>query len=101
MYSTVTTGPLFLERKARPASYAELILLCRPDPPIYVALVSEWRAAGRMVPGARDEQWTALAADTFAVTGCFYPPTTPPGQGRWEPGVQLSLWHRTEPALVR
>lgn len=30
------------------------------DAPLFAALADQWRAAGRMVPGQRDEEWSAL-----------------------------------------
>ena len=30
--------------------------------PLYAALVADWRAAGRMVPGERDREWVHLVA---------------------------------------
>ncbi|WP_344606230.1 hypothetical protein [Streptomyces glaucus] len=62
MKCTVTTGSLLLERKERPARHALLVTAAQADPPIYAALVTEWRAVGRMIPGARDAQWAALTS---------------------------------------
>ena len=43
--------------------------LWRPPPgapgrgePLYAALVADWRAAGRMIPGDRDREWVHLVA---------------------------------------
>ncbi|MDT9696416.1 hypothetical protein [Streptomyces sp. P17] len=69
MDCTATTGPLLLEREDRPASYGAPALMGRHDPPIYAAMVSEWRAGGRTVPGTYDAQWTALASGPPAVAG--------------------------------
>jgi len=30
--------------------------------PLYAALVADWRAAGRMIPGERDREWVHLVA---------------------------------------
>ncbi|WP_053190357.1 hypothetical protein [Streptomyces resistomycificus] len=63
MDCSVTTGCLVLVREERPARYGEATPAPQPDPPLYAALVTEWRARGRMVPGARDAHWTALVSD--------------------------------------
>ncbi|WP_159054599.1 hypothetical protein [Streptomyces dysideae] len=55
MNCTVITGRLLLPRgERRPAP--------QQDPPIYAALVLEWRTGGRTVPVTRDGQRTALVA---------------------------------------
>ncbi|MFI6208000.1 hypothetical protein ACIBAI_16630 [Streptomyces sp. NPDC051041] len=62
MKCTVTTGCLLLERRERPARHVLLVTAAQSDPPIYAALVTEWRAVGRMVPGAWDAHWAALTS---------------------------------------
>ncbi|MFC9033735.1 hypothetical protein [Streptomyces arboris] len=32
------------------------------DPPIYSALLRDWRGSGRTVPGYRDQEWNQAAA---------------------------------------
>ncbi|WP_369243594.1 hypothetical protein [Streptomyces sp. R41] len=34
----------------------------RSDEPIYAALAVRWQAAGRVVPGQADREWTMLAS---------------------------------------
>ncbi|TQJ88294.1 hypothetical protein FBY22_7166 [Streptomyces sp. SLBN-31] len=58
---TVTTECLFFEWEEQPP-YRERPRAAQEDPPIYAALVSEWRARGQMVPGTWDARWTALVS---------------------------------------
>lgn len=81
MNCTATTGCLVPDDQARHATHADLAAPPHADPPIYAALVREWRAHGRTLPGARDPQWMLLMALSPAVTGQL---TTPPAPGRWE-----------------
>ncbi|MFJ2240801.1 hypothetical protein [Streptomyces sp. NPDC087859] len=81
MNRTATTGGLGLDDQARRAPHADPAPPPHADPPIYAALVREWRADGRTLPGTRDPQWMLLTALSPAVTG---QPTTPPNPGRWE-----------------
>ncbi|WP_328875279.1 hypothetical protein OHT76_37300 [Streptomyces sp. NBC_00287] len=70
MDCTATTGPLLVGCEDRPASYGALAaLMRRQDPPIYAAMVTEWLARGRTVPGTHDAQWTALASGAPAAAG--------------------------------
>jgi hypothetical protein len=50
-----TTGP-FLGRAGRhqPSVERTGAHWTRPDPPIYAALVADWQARGRIVPGLRE-----------------------------------------------
>jgi hypothetical protein len=68
MDCTLTTGRLVLHSEDQRAPYGEFT---RPpqqaDPPIYAALVRQWRAGGRTLPGARDPQWTLLTSVRPAV----------------------------------
>ncbi len=59
MHCTVTTGRL----------YGVLTGTAPGEPPIYAALVREWRVGGRTVPGVRDHQWVLLTAMGPATTG--------------------------------
>ncbi|MGV9457241.1 hypothetical protein [Streptomyces sp. NPDC003635] len=58
--TTTTTGSL-LHHGRLELPYAEPPGAYRVNPPIYAALVAEWWAQGRMVPGGHDAQWAALA----------------------------------------
>ncbi len=84
MNCTATTGRLVLDGQARPADLAPPP---HADPPIYAALVREWRADGRTLPGTRDPQWMLLMALSPAVTGQL---AAPPDPGRWERAGVLS-----------
>ncbi|WP_437074341.1 hypothetical protein [Streptomyces sp. enrichment culture] len=84
MDRTVSTGSLVLageSRRDRPSASAG------PPPPayppIYAALLGEWQAAGRMVPGAPDAQWDALVAAVRASRELPAPALRPP-DGRGE-----------------
>ena len=81
MNRTATTGCLDLDDQARHTPHTDLAPPPHADPPIYAALVREWRADGRTLPGTRDPQWMLLTALSPAVTG---QPTTAPDPGRWE-----------------
>ncbi|MDQ0604306.1 hypothetical protein QF037_008651 [Streptomyces canus] len=81
MNRTATTGRLGLEDQARHAPHADPAPPPHADPPIYAALVREWRAGGRTLPGTRDPQWMLLTALSPAVTAQL---STPPGPARWE-----------------
>ncbi|MFD3838545.1 hypothetical protein ACFWWC_20140 [Streptomyces sp. NPDC058642] len=78
MNRTVTTGCHDLDDQA---PHAGLAPPPHADPPIYAALVREWRADGRTLPGTRDPQWMLLTALSPAVTGHL---TAPPEPSRWE-----------------
>lgn len=65
------------------------------DSPIYAALVREWQADDRMLPGARDAQWTILTSVSPAMTGQLQERASAPRPGRWE-RVTLSRGHRAE-----
>ncbi|MFE0130659.1 hypothetical protein ACFWY6_03545 [Streptomyces sp. NPDC059037] len=60
MDSTSTTIGCLLDQEAPDPPYTELADAYGINPPIYSALVAEWWAKGRMVPGWQDAQWTAL-----------------------------------------
>ncbi|WP_147997513.1 hypothetical protein [Streptomyces sp. uw30] len=45
-----------------PVSYVVPVTGVRSQPSIYAALVAEWRAKGRTVPGRRDTLWDLLVA---------------------------------------
>ncbi|MFF4273577.1 hypothetical protein [Streptomyces sp. NPDC001536] len=81
MNCTATTGRLVLDDHARHAPHADRATPPHTDPPIYAALLREWRASGRTLPGTRDPQWMLLMALSPAVTGQL---TTPPDPGHWE-----------------
>lgn len=87
MNCTATTGRLVLDDQDRHAPHA--------DPPIYAALLREWRANGRTLPGTRDPQWMLLMALSPAVTGQL---TTPPDPGRWERAGILTGASGADPA---
>ncbi|MER5212658.1 hypothetical protein ABT063_19270 [Streptomyces sp. NPDC002838] len=73
----------------------------QPDPPIYAALVREWQAYDRMLPGARDAQWTILTSVSPAMTGRHQESARVPRPGRWERAVKLSPGHRAELVTTR
>ncbi|MFI9150237.1 hypothetical protein [Streptomyces sp. NPDC053367] len=62
MNRTVTPGCLVLAGESRRPRYGAPDGAALPHPPIYAALVREWQARGRTMPGVRDAQWTALVA---------------------------------------
>jgi hypothetical protein len=68
MDPTVSTGLLVPEDEEQQSSYGTRLAAPQEDPPIYAALIREWRARGRTVPGARDPQWTLLTAISPAIT---------------------------------
>ncbi|MFF5011528.1 hypothetical protein ACFY3G_53340 [Streptomyces phaeochromogenes] len=84
MDCTATTGPLRLEGEDHQASYRDPTGLSREDPPIYAALVTQWRTAGRTIPGARDAQWAILTCATAETTGRHRRSAAPPRQENWE-----------------
>lgn len=88
MDCTVTTGRLLLEDTEQQTPNCECTGTSQGDPPIYAALVREWQASGRMLPGARDAQWVALASVAPAMTGHRHPAAVP-SPGRWERAVEL------------
>ncbi|MFC5218266.1 hypothetical protein [Streptomyces coerulescens] len=56
-----------------PMSYVVPVTGVRGQPSIYAALVAEWRAKGRTVPGRRDVAWDLLvAAAGRGQTGTFW-----------------------------
>jgi hypothetical protein len=71
------------------------------DSPIYAALVREWQADDRMLPGERDAQWTILTLVSPAMTGQLQEPASAPRPGRWERVVTLSPGHRAELVTTR
>ncbi|KAB1149275.1 hypothetical protein F7R91_05830 [Streptomyces luteolifulvus] len=72
MDCTLTTGRLLLDGADQQASYGEPLGPSRADPPIYAALVRQWRAGGRMFPGARDPQWTVLTSVSPVVISRYW-----------------------------
>jgi hypothetical protein len=71
------------------------------DSPIYAALVREWQADDRMLPGARDAQWTILTSVSPAMTGQLRESASAPRPGRWERAVTLPRGHRAELVTTR
>lgn len=59
--TSTTTGCLLHQGTHRPA-HAQRPDASRMNPPIYTALVAEWWARGRTVPGWADTQWATLTA---------------------------------------
>ncbi|MFJ7071428.1 hypothetical protein [Streptomyces sp. NPDC098781] len=51
-----------LRGEAAPVSYVVPVTGVRGQPSIYAALVAEWRAQGRAVPGRRDTAWDGVTA---------------------------------------
>ncbi|MFF4352908.1 hypothetical protein [Streptomyces sp. NPDC001530] len=84
MDCTITTGRLLLEDNEQQTPYRDVTRMSQGDPPIYAALVREWQASGRMLPGARDAQWTILTSLSPAMTGRCQRAATVPCPGRWE-----------------
>lgn len=84
-----TTGRLFLPSGHRLARREALTVAADRHPPIYAALVIEWQARGRMVPGAGDAQWDSLLSPGPAPSGrgSLRTAAAPPGQ--WERVVDL------------
>ena len=93
MDRTVTTGALAPEDEEQQTSYGTHLAAPQEDPPIYAALLREWRARGRMVPGVLDPQWMLLTAMSPTVTAQF---PGPPRAGRWERAAELPSRHRTD-----
>ncbi|MFF9623714.1 hypothetical protein [Streptomyces griseosporeus] len=84
----VTTGRLFLTAPdGRRAQYRRLTVAAQRHPPLYAALVAEWQADGRMVPGAHDAQWAALSVPHGNGHRPSEVPAAPPGL--WERVVDL------------
>ncbi|MFD3842694.1 hypothetical protein ACFWWC_41650 [Streptomyces sp. NPDC058642] len=101
MNCTVTTGRLFLGHEDRQAPHGELPRVAPGDPPIYAALVREWRADGRLVPGTPNPQWDAHAPVDTSTTGQLKYSTIPPYQGRWERVAEAPPGHRVELVTAR
>lgn len=93
MDRTATTGCLVPEDEEQQTSYGTHHAAPHEDPPIYAALVREWRARGRMVPGVRDPQWMLLTAMGPTVTAQF---PRPARAGRWEHAGKLPVRRRTD-----
>jgi hypothetical protein len=105
MDCTVTTGCLSLGSSGRQEPFGGLARASQAHhPPIYAALVTEWQARGRLVPGAQDAQWTAIASDpsqTRPPGGQRGSSAAPPRPGRWERAAELSSAPRSAlPAQV-
>jgi hypothetical protein len=98
---TVTAGCLLLKAEEQPARHGDLLGAPHGDPPIYAALVTEWQDVGRMVPGARDAQWTVLTSVGPATTGSYGHPAAPHRQGGWDGAVDLPSGRRTGLVPVR
>ncbi|MBC9728953.1 hypothetical protein [Streptomyces sp. TRM68367] len=62
MDCTATTGTLLLVREDGQARSGGPARASHGHPPIYAALVAEWQADGRTVPGAREALWTACVS---------------------------------------
>lgn len=86
MDRTVSTGLLVPEDEEQQTSYGTRLAVPQEDPPIYAALIREWRARDRTVPGARDPQWTLLTAITPAITARQPGPVR---AARWERDAEL------------
>jgi hypothetical protein len=71
------------------------------DSPIYAALVREWQADDRMLPGARDAQWTILTSVDPALAGQLQDPAGAPRPGRWERVAKLPRGRRAELVTTR
>ncbi|MDN0199794.1 hypothetical protein [Streptomyces sp. S.PNR 29] len=93
---TVTAGCLLLKAEGQPARYGEPFAAPHGDPPIYAALVTEWQDVGRMVPGARDAQWTVLTSVGPATTGSYGYSAAQPRYGGWDGAVDLPPERRTD-----
>ncbi|MET7477499.1 hypothetical protein ABZT17_24455 [Streptomyces sp. NPDC005648] len=78
MDRTATTGSLLPEDEKQ-QSCGTGRAAPQEDPPIYAALIREWRARGRTVPGTRDPQWVLLTAIGPSITA--HRVTVPPGPG--------------------
>ncbi|MEU1269452.1 hypothetical protein [Streptomyces sp. NPDC005799] len=84
----MSTGLLVPEDEEQRTSYGTCLAAPQEDPPIYAALIREWRARGRMVPGARDSQRTLLTAISPAIT-VHHP--GPARAARWERVAELRV----------
>ncbi|MGW2238665.1 hypothetical protein [Streptomyces sp. NPDC001759] len=89
----MTTGALAPEDEEQQTPYGTHLAAPQEDPPIYAALLREWRARGRMVPGVLDSQWMLLTAMSPTVTAQF---PCPARAGRWERAAELPSRHRTD-----
>jgi hypothetical protein len=96
--TTVTTGLLVPEDEEPHTSYGTRVAAPQDDPPIYAALIREWRARGRMVPGARDPQWTLLTAISPAITAHHAGPVR---AGCWERVAELRAEHPADQLPAR
>lgn len=96
MDCTVTTGRLLWEDAEQRTPYCECIGMSQGDPPIYTALVREWQASGRMLPGARDARGAVHACVAPAMTGRQRNLATVPSPGRWERAVELPSGRQPE-----
>ena len=94
MHCTVTSGRLFMADMTQQAPHCQFTTASQGDPPIYAALVREWRVSGRMLPGAQDAQWTILISVSPAMTGQQQHSSPAPRPGRWERAVELPLGHQ-------
>ncbi|MFI6644677.1 hypothetical protein [Streptomyces sp. NPDC050504] len=59
MTTTTTTTIRLIPVSSAPRRGDESVLHAEREP-IYTQLVQQWEAAGRLVPGRYDEEWTAL-----------------------------------------
>ncbi|MGW2522139.1 hypothetical protein ACWC09_35055 [Streptomyces sp. NPDC001617] len=82
MNSTSTTTGRLLGHEECPEAYVGLAGLHRMNPPIYAALVVEWLARGRTLPGWPDPQWTTLTAPP--VIGRQVTVNSKTDMGRWK-----------------
>ncbi|MFD8304443.1 hypothetical protein ACFV29_19155 [Streptomyces sp. NPDC059690] len=94
----MTTGCLVPEDEEQQTSYGTHRAEPHEDPPIYAALVREWWARDRMVPGVRDPQWMLLTAMSPTVTAQFPGPAR---AGRWERAAELPARQRTDKLASR
>lgn len=103
MDCTVTTGRLLWGSEARQAPYGDFARTSQGDPPIFAALVREWRARGRTVPDTRDSQpqGPSLASAGTATTRQQRHPATPSRPGRWERAAEQPAGDQTELVTIR
>ncbi|WP_411152399.1 hypothetical protein [Streptomyces sp. A30] len=101
MDCNVTTGRLLWENDGRQAPHGDFARTAQGDPPIFAALVREWRASGRTVPDTRGSQGASPGSVGAATTRLQWHPDIPSGPGRWERDGELPPGRETELVTTR
>jgi hypothetical protein len=101
MDCNVTTGRLLWGSDGRQAPHGDFTRTVQGDPPIFAALVREWRAGGRTVPDTRSSQAASPGSVGTATTTQQRHPAVQWVLGRWEPGGQLPPGREAELVTTR